>query len=242
MADKLLYSGYNLFTGGFTSNIQWIRLYTQTGVLVDEQPVTFTYQTDKIEITADVVFEVPASTNDVSYVIVGRTQTPLDFLYYRKMLDVLYDFTTAGTLTIDSFTFAVTGAPLQPDGREALFTTGWSSYITQIRINNSGGAIDTKPATFGNEIKTVTGYCTIPEYTSEITCINNGGLWETEAFDFELQAQVNLDVGASVSGINNAQLLNAGGDVFWSKTLPSPAPYSFTTAGELRIKTWVFSI
>ena len=214
MADTIYDSGKTtLFNNGWTSKITWARLYTDAGVLVNQQAVTFVYATDKIQPNADIVFSVSSAVNDVSYITLGFT-SGLDSILYRKDLDALYDFSTAGTMTVDTFTISLSGTPLQPDGREALFTTGWNTIITKIRINNSGGAIDTKACDFD---------------------VN-------ASYNFALDAQINLEVPASTNSINNAQLLNADDDVFWSKTLPSPAPYTFTTAGELRVKTWVISI
>lgn len=214
MADTIYEVGKtDLFNNGWTSKIAWARLYTDTGVLVDQQSVTFTYVTDHIQPTADIVFEVSSATNDISYITLGYT-SGLDAILYRKDLSQLYDFTTSGILTVDTFTIGLTGSSLQPDGRQALFTTGWNTTITQLRINNAGGAVGTASCDFD-----VDG-----------------------SYDFALDSQVVFEVSAGTNGINNAQLLNSSNTVYWSKTLPSPAPYNFTTAGELRINTWVISI
>ena len=214
MADTIYEVGKtDLFNNGWTSKITWARLYTDTGVLVDQQSVTFTYVTDHIQPTADIVFEVSSATDDISYITLGYT-SGLDAILYRKDLSQLYDFTTSGILTVDTFTIGLTGSSLQPDGRQALFTTGWNTTITKLRINNAGGAVGTVSCDFD-----VDG-----------------------SYDFALDSQVVFEVSAGTNGINNAQLLNSSNTVYWSKTLPSPAPYNFTTAGELRINTWVISI
>lgn len=213
MADTIYDEGRGaLFLDGWTSKVTLIRLYTSADVLVDEQSVTFTYNTDRIQITSNVVFDVPAGTNNVSYVEIGRYDNPLYSWYYRKDLTQLYDFATAGQLTIDLFRISASATPLQPSGREALFTTGWVSTIAKMVAKDNGGTTrDTQTCSF------------------VLDTSNNNNL--------KLNAQVNLEIAEGIT-ITNCQLLGTADAVYWSKTLPSPAPYTFNTSGQLRVKTW----
>ena len=136
-----------LMETGWTSYVTHARLWTDSNVEVDEQSVTFTYNTseNRWKPTGDIVFDVVAGTQDVSYVTIGSSTVE----YYSKAFATLYDFTTLGTLTIDSWPFNITGDYLNDDGKEALFGTGFLGIATA-KLYTSGSAVllDTQSVTF----------------------------------------------------------------------------------------------
>jgi len=136
-----------LVSTGWTSYVTHARLWTDSNVEVDEQSVTFTYNTSekRWKPTGDIVFDVAAGTQDVSYVTIGSSTVE----YYEKVFATLYDFTTLGTLTIDSWAFNITGTSLNDDGKEALFGTGFLGIATA-KLYTSGSAVllDTQSVTF----------------------------------------------------------------------------------------------
>lgn len=139
-----------LMNTGWTSFVTTAKLYTNLDALVDTQTVTFAFDDVAIEWkpTADIVFDVASSTQDVSYVTIGTTTVP----YYSKLFASLYDFTTAGTLTIDSWVFTLAGSgtfTITDEGVEALFNVGVLG-ITSAQLRNITGlvTIDTQSVTF----------------------------------------------------------------------------------------------
>ena len=150
---------YNLFYGGWTSSVAQAKLYTNLDVLVDTQAITLNYASSQMQVSADIVFSVAAGTNDVSYVEIGYTspayeQIPESWMdFYSKDLALLYDFATAGTLTIDSFNISVTGDYLQAAGRDELCQYGFDSKVTWAKLYTSADALlDTQSVTLETSI------------------------------------------------------------------------------------------
>lgn len=218
MATTLYVEGKNaLFRNGWTSKIEWVRLYDATNTLIDEQPVTFEYVGNTLVPTADIVFDCPAGTNDASYVRIGYTKpTPLDIIFYDKDLPALYDFPTAGTLTIDSWEITLGGSHITAVGKEALFETGWENLITWGKLYTVADAlVDSQNTSFETNSSTGSFICT-------------------------------NDIVFNVSGgTNNVTYINLGytngSDVVLYKRIMSPT-YNFSTAGTLTVDTWTISV
>lgn len=213
-----------LFTRGWTSQINQIKLYTATGTLVDTQSVTFTYisGTQSIQPTADVVFDVAGGTNDVAYVEIGKWMDDPDGAgpavalftsYYSKDLPSLYDFTTTGTLTIDNFNLTLGGSYIQSAGKAALWQTGWTTLIAWGKLYQTDNTLlDTQAKTFSS---------------------SSGVLSMASAMVF--------NVGAGVSNVTYINLGYTDGTdvVFYKRTFSA---YTFVTAGTLTVSSWTITI
>lgn len=203
-----------LFKYGWTPKITWARLYTDTDDLVDEQSVTFIESSGIISPSADIVFSVAASTNDVSYIKLGYT-TGLDFEIYRKDLDQLYDFTTAGSLTVDTFTFTIAGTYLTVQGKSDIWTQGFEEITFAKLYTSSDVLVDTQTTSF----TTNTG-------TGALNC----------------DADIIFDVAGGTNNVYYIQLgYNDGSDKFDYKRLLSTT-YNFTTTGTLKVDSWAFTV
>lgn len=207
---------YNLFKYGWESTINYARLYTATDTLVDTKTIAMNYASNVLSPTADIVFNVPAGTNDVSYVVIGNLTTGTYTSFYSKDLSALYDFTTAGTLTIDSWEISLSGTYLQTTGRQALFETGWESYITWAKAYTLGDVIvDTQSTTFTANIST-------------------GAFSPTADIVFNVSAGTN-----DVAYINLGY--TSGTDIVFYKRIFSTY-YDFVTAGTLTVDSWTISV
>ena len=209
----------HLFNLGWTSGINKIYLYTSGNVLVDSQSVTFTYSGGVLVPTADIVFNVPAGTSNVAYVEIGRytpEDPPIPAIfnpYYKEGFSTTYNFTTAGTLTIDSWELNIGGTGLQAAGEEALFTTGWASTITQAKLYTVGDAlVDTQSITF------------------EV----NG------SYQLVPTAAVTFDVAGSTNDVKYINLCDASNNVYFKRLFSGD--YDFPTAGTLLVSSWPFSV
>lgn len=140
---------YELFHNGWTTRMTWAKLYTSADVLVDEQTVALSWNgTNKLmEIVADVVFDVAGGTNDVSYVIFGTGTAP-DIVFYTEVFAVLYDFATAGTLTLDSARFTLSSSYITDLGKEELSTAGWETIVTAKLYAAGAVLLDTQTVAF----------------------------------------------------------------------------------------------
>jgi hypothetical protein len=205
-----------LFDDGWTANVTWARLYTNLDVLVDEQPLTLTYDSglDILKPTADIVFDVGAGTDDVAYVSFGYTipaQEPapaFDFELYFKVLPSLYDFITDGTLTIDSWDITFSGTYLLLAGRQVLIPTGFTSKITTAKLYSSTNALlDTQSVTFVTD--------------------NQTGVMSPNA-------DIIFDVDSGIA--SRIKLYNTGGTELYNRTLNTT--YTFTTKGTLTVDAW----
>lgn len=137
MATAITTAGkYQLFKQGWSGIANKIKLYTNLGVLVDTQSVTFTWNsTNKtIEPNADVVFDVSAGVNDVAYIELIYDDTSTDTVLYTKDLSSLYDFPTSGTLTIENWAIGVSSSEFTDDGKNALLTDGLEPEISKASL------------------------------------------------------------------------------------------------------------
>lgn len=218
MATAVTTSGkYNLFKNGWITKINSIRLYTSTNVLVDTQSVTFAYNSgdQSIRPTANIVFNVAGGTNNVSYVEIGN-QTGLWDVLYTKDLPELYSFSTAGTLTIDSFILTLSSSFLLTQGKADLWQNGWESKITTAKLYTSGDVlVDTNDIAFTANISTgafpMTG---------------------TEVFDV-------------AGGTNNVNYITLGYNDGTDKVLYKRifiTNYSFPTTGTLTVSAWSITV
>ena len=140
-----------LFFSGWTTRVVQATLYTATNSIVDTQAVTLSYNstTNVLSPTADIVFDVEAETEDVAYVSIDGFNDPLYYPIYTKDLPSLYDFTTAGTLTIDSWDITFGGTHLLDAGKDLLVTVGLTTKITWAKLYTSADALlDTQNVTF----------------------------------------------------------------------------------------------
>jgi len=203
---------YELFNSGWESKIAWARLYTNLDVLVDEQACSFTYSGSTLNPTADIVFDVGAGVNDVAYIILGYTTgTPLDIEMYSKDLPALYDFTTAGTLTVDSWAITLGGTSLTADGRPVLAQDGFVSTIVSAKLYNASDTLlDTQSVTMSASPST-------------------GVMSPT--------ADIVFDV-ATGGVAYYITLCNTGGTELYKRIIGS---YTFATAGKLTVDAWDFS-
>lgn len=219
MATQVYTSGkYTLFKDGWTSRINQIRLYTNTNTLVNTQSVTFAYNSgdQSIRPSANIVFNVAGGTNNVAYVIIGRETGGIFTEYYSKDLPELYSFSTAGTLTIDSFILTLSSSFLLTQGKADLWQSGWESKITTAKLYTSGDAlVDTNDIAFTANVSTgafpMTG---------------------TEVFD----------VAGGTNNVNYITLgYNDGTDkVLYKRTFISN--YNFPTAGTLTVSSWSITV
>jgi hypothetical protein len=207
-----------LFSNGWTnsSGIRQAKLYTSGNVLVDTQSISFTYnsQFGTIFATADVIFNVPSGTNNVAYIKLFETVTNKEI--YSKDLPALYDFATAGTLTVDSWVFTLSSTRLLIDGKSALWQTGLESVVTWAKLYTSTNVlVNTQNVDF--LVNDVTG-------------------------QFEGNVNIIFNVPSGTNNINYVVLgYTSGTDVQLYKRIFS-SNYNFATAGTLTISSWVIYI
>lgn len=216
---------YTLFKYGWIgpSGIAKIRLYDATDTLVDTQDVTFAYNAgdQSIRPTADVVFDVPAGTNDVSYVELWSWESPvpptvIEAKLYIKVLPALYDFTTAGTLTIDSFVLTLSGTYLTTAGKQKLWVDGWDDVITWAKLYSGGTSlVDTQTTSFTASVS-----------TGVLSC----------------DADIIFDVTGGTNFVDTVELGYTDGTdiVVYDRTLSST--YNFATTGTLTLDSWSITV
>jgi hypothetical protein len=140
-----------LFSQGWTTGIVRARLYTNLDALVDTQTIEMAYNssTDTLSPTADIVFNVGTGVEDVAYVDIGYIDGGSLWVgYYTKDLPSLYDFTTAGTLTIDSWAITFGGTSLTVAGKDVLVPSGFTSTVVSAKLYNSADELlDTQSVT-----------------------------------------------------------------------------------------------
>jgi hypothetical protein len=139
-----------LFTAGWTTEITKAWLYTSSDVLVDTQNLTMTHTTGTATLvaSADIVFNVAASTNDVAYIQIGALAGEIKSTYYTKTLSTTYDFVSAGTLTVDSFVITLTGSSLTADGKDELWTVGFETITGAKLYDTIDALLDTQTVSF----------------------------------------------------------------------------------------------
>lgn len=138
-----------LFSYGWRSRITKIRLYTSSGTIVDEQDITFVMNTGtgKMHLSAPVIFNVASETPNVSQVRLFSFGAPDVYdLIYTEDLASTYNFTTEGTLTLNTYTFSVSGGTLE--GSNKLWNDGWVQYITWAKLYRGETLVDTKTCSF----------------------------------------------------------------------------------------------
>lgn len=210
---------YELFKNGWTTRINQIRLYTSADVLVDTKSVTFAYNSgdQSIRPSANIVFNVAGGTNNVSYVVIGNLGGGSIWTsFYSKDLPELYSFSTAGTLTIDSFILTLSSSFLLTQGKADLWQSGWESKITTAKLYTSVDAlVDTNDIAFSANI----GTGAFPMTGTEV-----------------------FDVAGGTNNVNYITLgYNDGTDkVLYKRTFISN--YNFPTTGTLTVSAWTITV
>ena len=224
MATQVYNQGkFVLFNNGWTPQINYAILYTNTGTQVDVQEVTFAYNSgdQSIRPSANIVFDVAGGTDDVSYVEIGRFVEGIDPApdiftpYYRRDFASLYDFTNTGTLTIDAFTLTLSNSYLTTVGKEKLWTSGFEG-ITWAKLYKTGDVlVDTQNTTF---------------------TANSG------SYNLICDADIIFDVPSGATGVSYVTLGYTDGSpvVLYNRALPTT--YNFPTAGTLKIDSWVINV
>lgn len=149
------YGKRTLFSQGWRSRITKIRLCTTSGTIVDEQDITFVMNTGTgtMYLSAPVIFNVASGTTNVSQVKLFQFTSPDVYdLIYTEDLASTYNFTTEGTLTLNTYTFSVSGGTLE--GRNKLWNDGWASVITWAKLYRGETLVDTKTCSFTASIAT----------------------------------------------------------------------------------------
>lgn len=210
---------YRMFKTGWKNYANKIKLYTDLGTLVDTQTVTFSYNsTNKtIEPTADVVFDVSSGTNDVSYVELIYDDTSTDTVLYTKELPALYDFPTAGTLTIDNWAIGITSSDVTDNGKSALLQLGWENRINRaILYTTTNTQVDVNTVSF----------------------TANAGTGALNA-----SATIVFDVSAGTSNVSKVTLGYTPETIiseYYTKAFSTT--YSFTNAGTLSVSGFTISL
>ena len=205
---------WKLFNNGWTSSVAWARLYTSSNALVDQQSCTLTFSGSTMSISSAIVFDIDTAVDDVAYIILGYTSGyPLDEEYYSKDLPALYDFDSAGTLTVNSWSFTIGGTSLTASGREVLAEDGFVSTIVSAKLRNSSdGLLDTQSVTMS--ASSSTGVMSISS---------------------------NIVFGVAKNGVGYyIELVNSGGTQLYKRILSTS--YTFAEAGTLTVSAWNFSI
>lgn len=209
---------YHLFKSGWTTRANRIKLYTDNGTLVDTKTVTFTYASNNLNLSASAVFDVTAGTNDVSYVSLIYNDGSNDVVLYNRDLGTLYDFPTAGTFTVNTWSFSISAPTSLLLDRQSLFTTGWEVmdaldfFKTDVQVAGT----------------TYNGQLLANISTGELVCGVNPI----------------VNIASGNSGINRIRFGYLGGG---SSLTPyySEAPgwsYSFTNAGTLMVQNLKFTL
>ena len=211
---------YLLFKEGWVTPVVKAFLFTTTGSQVDSVDVTLSYNstTNVLSPTADLVFDVEAETEDVAYVtlnhLVSSDPVLLYDTIYTKDLPSLYDFTTAGTLTIDSWDITFGGTHLLDAGKDLLVTVGLTTKITWAKLYTSADALlDTQNVTF--------------------TSSSGTGIMSPTA-------DIVFNVASGTASYITLGFTDGTDVVCYKRTLSST--YTFATAGTLTVDTWSITI
>lgn len=214
------YGKRTLFSQGWRSRITKIRLCTSSGTIVDEQDITFVMNigTGTMHLSAPVIFNVASGTTNVSQVRLFSFGAPDVYdLIYTEDLASTYDFTTAGTLEIDTYNFDISNSFLTYEGKNQLLNSGWVQYIRWAKLYRGlETLIDTKNCSFAANISTN---------------------------KLELEAPIVFDVPLNSSSATYYIHLGwTDGEtekVLFKKT---GTTVSFPTAGTYRVNTWEISV
>lgn len=146
------YGKRQLFSFGWRSRATKVRLYTSAGIIIDEQDITFIMDTQSgtMYLSTPVIFNVPSGTTNVSQVRLFSFGEPDVYdLLYTEDLASYYDFTTAGTLTLDTYYFDISSSSITVNGKNRLWNNGWVQSITFGKlIKGTSTLIDTKACAF----------------------------------------------------------------------------------------------
>ena len=216
------YGSYLMFNDGWVGNVNYARLYTSADVLVDTQFFTMSHTagTTTMQPSADIVFDVDAGTSNVSYVVIGDYNPPLDpvpELYnpcYTRVFTSTYDFETDGTLTIDTFSITVSSAYLSADGRDELYTNGFE-VITSAKLTTALSA----------ELNT--------QSTSFTANSSAGKLTPDASIVFDVAEGTEATAAKYIELYKSSTLL-------YTRELATT--YTFATAGTLTVTGWEMSI
>lgn len=203
-----------LFKVGWTTPINHIRLFTTSGSFVDGRSATFTYNSgdQTIGLSADVIFKVSAGISNISYVEIGNLTSGTFVAYYKKDLPATYNFTIAGTLTVDSFVISMTNAYVTAYGKQKLWEIGWESLISKAVLLTDSNA----------EIDTVTGV--------SFTAVDSG---------LALNGTIQFEVATPVSLVNKIMLKGSvDADSIYTRTFGS---YNFPTYGTFEVGSWLIA-
>ena len=130
--------GYQLFNSGWTGTITTAKLYSSDDLItpVATESISFSYSGGSISIPSSVTFTISSPVNNVAFVTVGTTSR-----FFKQDLTNVYDFPTAGTLTITSWTIGISGSSVTTDGKSELFQNGWASSMNYARLFRSGSTL-----------------------------------------------------------------------------------------------------
>lgn len=216
MATAITTAGkYQMFKTGWRDYANKVKLYTDANVLVDTQNVTFSFSNGTL-VATNIVFDVGTGTNDVSYVELIYANGGTDTVLYTKDLDSLYDFPTAGTLTIETWTISISSSEVTTAGRSQLLQNGWEGM--DIAMVEAQGAVQFFK---GTGFTANAGNGTLP-------CDDT----------------VIFDITAGTSSINIFAVGFLGGlaqpSLYYIRSLPQG--YSFTNAGTLSVSGFVLNL
>lgn len=213
-----------LFWKGWTTTAVWLTLYTNAGVQVgDRQAIQLTHTngTAIMQPNASIIFPVPGGTQDVAYVELG-TIDGVYYPFYKKTFpgDILYDFDTAGTLTVNTWPLTISGASLTALGIDTLCIAGLESIDKAALYNTYSQLFDEQAVIFESGV--------------------NGIFRPTNGDGVNLPIIFNVVSGVQSNNVATFIRLYAANNLLIEKTL-NPT-YSFPTSGKLTISTWPFTI
>lgn len=188
-----------LFQTGWVTPINHIRLYTTAGAFVDGKSTSFSFNIGDytISTSSDVVFNVSAGVNNVSYVEIGTLISGTFTAYYQKDLTSTYNFAISGTLTIDSFVISLSNSYIENYGKQLLWETGWTTQIDRAKL-----LTDTN-----TEVDTVSGV--------SFTVVSNS---------LTLTGTMTFDVSAPTSNVSKVQLANSTASIYTRTFTPYNYP------------------
>jgi len=207
---------YNLFKSGWKSKVVKAYLYDADDTLINSQDVTMVMSGNTMVLSEPIVFDVASGANDVSYVVIGDFVGSLLVPYYQKDLPALYDFPTAGTLTINTWVFSIGGIYTTTTGKTELLNNGWESKIEWAKLYTTGNVlVNTQSTTFATNSSTGAFNC-----SADIVFPVTGGT---------------TNVSYISLGYTN------GSDVVLYQRTMSPT-YNYPTEGTLRVDDWSITI
>jgi len=97
----------DLCDNGWTSLVTWVKCYNSSDVLLNSQSLTFSASTGTgiMSATAPIVFEI--ATGGAAYYMTFGYTDGTDVVLYKRLYATTYTFTTAGRLTIGTWTITL---------------------------------------------------------------------------------------------------------------------------------------